>query len=56
MLYMDKTPSNKFSSKDQLYTFLMEKGDDLMEHLNIFSHCTNDLSMVKVKYKKEDKA
>ena len=42
-LYMGKTLSNKLFLKDQLYNPCMEEGDDIMEHINIFNHCINDL-------------
>ena len=51
---MGKTLSNKLFLKDQLYNLRME-GDDIMEHLNIFNRCINDLLRVEVKYE-EDKA
>src|SRR3954463_5789586 len=53
---MGKTLSNKLFLKDQLYNLRMEEGDDLMEHLNVFNHCINDLLRVEVKYEEEDKA
>jgi len=55
-LYMGKTLSNKLFLKDQLYNLRMEEGDDLMEHLNLFNRCINDLLRVEVKYEEEDKA
>jgi len=55
-LYMGKTLSNKLFLKDQLYNLRMEEGDDIMEHLNIFNRCINDLLRVEVKYEEEDKA
>jgi len=53
---MGKTLSNKLFLKDQLYNFPMEKGDDIMEHLNVFNHCINNLLQVEVKYEEKDKA
>ena len=50
---MGKTLFNKLFLKDQLYNLRME-GDDIMEHLNVFNCCINDLLRVEVKY--EDKA
>src|SRR3954469_21304069 len=54
--YMGETLSNKLFLKDQLYNLRMEEGDDLMEHLNVFNRCINDLLRVEVKYEEEDKA
>src|SRR4051812_12701316 len=54
-LYMGKTLSNKLFLKDQLYNLRIEEGVDLMEHLNVFNRCINDLLRVEVKYKEEDK-
>ena len=50
-LYVGKTLSNKLFLKDQLYNLRMEEGDDIMEHLNVFNRCINDLLQVEVKYK-----
>jgi len=54
-LYMEKTLSNKLFLKDQLLNLRMEEEGDVMEHLNEFNHCVNDLLRVEVKYE-EDKA
>jgi len=55
-LYMGKTLFNKLFLKDQLYNLRMEEGDDIMEHLNVFNRCINDLLRVEVKYEEEDKS
>ena len=34
----------------------MEEGGDVMEHLNEFNRCVNDLLRVEVKYEEDDKA
>src|SRR3954463_4855818 len=48
--------SNKLFLKDQLYNLRMKEGEDIMEHLNVFNRCINDLLRVEVKYEEEDKA
>ncbi|KAI9162073.1 hypothetical protein LWI28_023521 [Acer negundo] len=55
-LYMGKTLSNKLTLKDQLYGLKMEKGGDVIAHLNNFNWCISDLIQVDVKYGKDDKA
>ncbi|KAI9181836.1 hypothetical protein LWI28_019135 [Acer negundo] len=55
-LYMGKTLSNKLTFKDQLYGLKMEKGGDVMAHLNDFNRCISNLIWVDVKYKEDDKA
>ena len=54
-LYMGPRLSNKLFLKDELLNLHMEEGGDVMEHLNEFNHCVNDLLRVEVKYE-EDKA
>ncbi|KAI9196107.1 hypothetical protein LWI28_021066 [Acer negundo] len=55
-LYMGKTLSNKLTLKDQLYGLKMEKGGDVMAHLNDFNRCIRKLIRVDVKYEEDDKA
>ena len=55
MLYMKKTLSSKLFIKDQLLNLRMEEGADVMEHLNEFNLCENDLLRVEVKYEEEVK-
>ena len=47
---MGKMLSNKLFLKDELLNLLMEEGDDVLEHLNEFNHCVNNLLRVELKY------
>ena len=55
-LHMEKTLSNKLFLKNQLLNLRMKEGGDVMENLNEFNHCVNNLLRVEVKYEKEVKA
>ncbi|CAB4273488.1 unnamed protein product [Prunus armeniaca] len=55
-LYMAKGLTNKLYMTKQLYTLKMEEGGNLMDHINVFSGCIDQLRKVDVKLEEEDKA
>ena len=54
-LYMGKDSLQRAFLKRSVYNLRMEEWD-IMEHLNVFNHCINNLLQVEVKYEEKDKA
>ncbi|CAL9015226.1 unnamed protein product, partial [Prunus brigantina] len=55
-LYIAKSLTNKLHLKRQLYKLKMEEGGNLMDHMNVFNGCIDQLRKVDVKIEEEDKA
>ncbi|CAL9006776.1 unnamed protein product, partial [Prunus brigantina] len=55
-LYIAKSLTNKLHPKRQLYKLKMEEGGNLMDHMNVFNGCIDQLRKVDVKIEEEDKA
>ena len=55
-LYLAKSLTNKLHLKRQLYKLKMDDGDNLMDHMNVFNGCLDQLRKVDVNIEEEDKA